>query len=52
MVPRIFQFLLTIRKACGFEMLYQEARTRKEGLRENGSEEVVSVALIAFLLSF
>ena len=43
---------MTTCKACGFEILYQEARTRKEGLRENGSEEVVSVALIEFLLSF
>jgi len=33
-------------------MLYQEARARKEGLRENGSEEVVRVILIEILLPF
>ena len=50
MVPRICLFLLMIHKACGFEMLYQEARTRKEGLRGNGSEEVVSITLVEFIL--
>lgn len=43
---------MTTRKACGFEMLYQEARTRKAGLRENGSEEVVSVVHIEFFSVF
>ena len=52
MLHRICQDVLTTREACGFEMLYREARARKEGLRENGSEEVVSVTLIEYLLSF
>ena len=50
MVPRICLFLLTVRKACGFEMLYQETRIRKEGLRENGPEEVVSATLVEVIL--
>jgi hypothetical protein len=52
MEPRIYQLLLMIRKACGFEMLYQEARARKEGLRERASEEVVSITLIKILQTF
>ncbi|KAG8759493.1 hypothetical protein FRC14_005781 [Serendipita sp. 396] len=36
-----------VKIACGFEMLYQEARTRKEGFRVNGSNEVNDARLDA-----
>ncbi|KAG8805775.1 hypothetical protein FRC17_005341 [Serendipita sp. 399] len=33
-----------VKIACGFEMLYQEARTRKEGLHVSGSNEMLEHA--------